>query len=141
MSPLPQLAALAPYMPERYLDGRTDGPLFATAPAAASPSRRCGSCCASSPKKAGLPQADTIKPHALRHGFITDSLDAGVQLQDVRDAVNHRDPRTTQRYNRRRRRHETHPGHTLAARLADKLASVRRWSPRQTGCRRSEVPA
>ncbi|WP_326655029.1 tyrosine-type recombinase/integrase [Streptomyces sp. NBC_01750] len=46
--------------------------------------------------KAGLPQAASIKPHVLRHGFITDSLYVGVPLQD---AVNHKAPRTTQRDN------------------------------------------
>jgi site-specific recombinase XerD len=107
---------------ERYLDGRTTGPLFVTRTGGRLGEPEVWKLLRRLAKKAGLPQADSIKPHVLRHGFITDSLDAGVPLQDVQDAVNHRDPRTTQRYNRRRRRYETHPGHTLAARLADRLA-------------------
>ncbi|MFD5085014.1 tyrosine-type recombinase/integrase [Kitasatospora sp. NPDC058406] len=74
-------------------------------------------------RRAALPQADSIRPHVLRGDGITDALDAGDKLEDVQDAADHRDPRTTQRYNRRRKRLERHPGHGLAARLADRLAA------------------
>ncbi|MFE7357061.1 tyrosine-type recombinase/integrase [Streptomyces sp. NPDC057543] len=107
---------------ECYLDGRTASPLFVTRTGARLRESEVWKLLRRLAAKANLPQADSIKPHVLRHGFITDSLDAGVPLQDLQDAANHKDPRSTQRYNRRRRRHENHPGHTLAARLADKLA-------------------
>ncbi|MFE0351460.1 site-specific integrase [Streptomyces griseoluteus] len=73
-------------------------------------------------RRASLPQAATIKPHALRHGFITDALDQGVPLHQVQGAADHRDPRTTQRYNRRRGRLDGHPAYTVAAAMADRLA-------------------
>ncbi|MCX4826241.1 tyrosine-type recombinase/integrase [Streptomyces sp. NBC_01142] len=110
---------------ERYLDGRTDGPLFTTRTGARLREPEVWKLLRRLAAKAGLPQAGTIKPHVLRHAFITDSLDAGVPLQDVQDAVNHKDPRTTQRYNRRRRRHDTHPGHTLAARISGRLDGIK----------------
>ncbi len=59
--------------------------------------------------------------HALRHGFITDALEAGVPLHVVQDAAGHRDPRTTQRYNRRRGRLDGHPAYTVAAAMAERL--------------------
>ncbi|NIH70288.1 hypothetical protein FB380_004848 [Modestobacter marinus] len=42
------------------------------------------------------------KPHSLRHGFATEALAIGIPLQDVQDALRHRDPRTTRRYGRTR---------------------------------------
>jgi len=39
---------------------------------------------------------------ALRHGFVTAALDAGVSLREVQDAAGHADPRTTRRYDRGR---------------------------------------
>lgn len=47
----------------------------------------------------GLPD---LHPHALRHAFVTAALDAGVPLRDVQDSADHRDPRTTRRYDRAR---------------------------------------
>ncbi|WP_369214699.1 tyrosine-type recombinase/integrase, partial [Streptomyces flavofungini] len=72
-------------------------------------------------RRADIPQAATIKPHTLRHQFITDNLGNGVPLQDVQDAVSHSDPRTTQRYNRRRRQLDNHPAYALAAKLGERL--------------------
>jgi integrase/recombinase XerD len=72
-------------------------------------------------RRAGIPQAASIKPHTLRHQFITDNLANGVPLQDVQDAVSHSDPRTTQRYNRRRRQLDNHPAYALAAKLGERL--------------------
>lgn len=118
---------------ERYLDGRTDGPLFTTRTGARLREPEVWKLLRRLAKRAGLPQAESIKPHALRHGFITDSLDAGVPLQEVQDAVNHKDPRTTQRYNRRRRRYESHPGHTLAGRLAQHLEAATAHNDRWRG--------
>jgi integrase/recombinase XerD len=36
-------------------------------------------------------------PHILRHTFVTNMLDAGVDLRDVQIAARHADPRTTMR--------------------------------------------
>ena len=48
-------------------------------------------------RKAGIPAADRLSPHSLRHSFATELLGAGVPLQDVQDAMGHADPRTTRR--------------------------------------------
>lgn len=52
-------------------------------------------------------------PHALRHAFITLSLEAGAPLHEVQDAAGHSDPRTTQRYNDARNRLDNHPSKLL----------------------------
>ena len=58
-------------------------------------------------------------PHALCHAFITHTLDAGVALREVQDAVGHADPRTTRRYDRVRGSLDRHPGYALASYLAE----------------------
>ncbi len=68
-------------------------------------------------RKAGIPAANSISPHSLRHTFVTESLAAGVPLQDVQDAAGHRDPRTTRRYDRSRHNLDHHPTYVLAAHL------------------------
>ncbi|MET8704285.1 tyrosine-type recombinase/integrase, partial [Kitasatospora sp. NPDC004723] len=107
-----------------YLDGRTSGPLFVTRSGARLREPEVWKLLRRLAKRAGLPQAGTIHPHVLRGDGITDALEAGDKLEDVQDAADHKDPRTTQRYNRRRHRLERHPGHGLAARLADHLADA-----------------
>lgn len=57
-------------------------------------------------------------PHALRHSFITNALDAGIPLRDVQDAAGHSDPRITMRYDRNRHSLDRHAVHTLSAYLA-----------------------
>lgn len=68
-------------------------------------------------RTAGIPAAESITPHSLRHTFVTESLAAGVPLQDVQDAAGHRDPRTTRRYDRSRHNLDRHPTYVLAAHL------------------------
>lgn len=104
-----------------HLDSRADGPLFATSTGRRWSEPEVWKHLRVLARRAGLPQADTIKPHALRHGFITDALDQGVPLHEVQDAAGHRDPRTTQRYNRRRGRLDGHPAYTVAATMAERL--------------------
>jgi site-specific recombinase XerD len=106
---------------ERYLEGRTEGPLFITSSGARLREPEAWKLLRRLAKRAGLPQKDTIHPHVLRHGFITDALDKGVPLHVVQDAADHRDPRTTQRYNRARNRLDGHPAYTLASSLANRL--------------------
>lgn len=67
--------------------------------------------------KAKIPAAASITPHSLRHTFVTESLAAGVPLQDVQDAAGHADPRTTRRYDRSRHNLDRHPTYVLAAHL------------------------
>lgn len=116
--PLPPLAIDAL---ETYLEGRTDGPLFITRTGARLQEPEVWKLLRRLAKRANLPQADTIHPHVLRHGFITDALEAGVPLHVVQDAAGHADPRTTQRYNRARKRLDGHPAYTVAAAMAERL--------------------
>lgn len=51
-------------------------------------------------KAAGIPHADQLSPHSLRHSYATALLSKGVPLADVQDAMGHADPRTTRRYDR-----------------------------------------
>lgn len=104
-----------------YLNGRDHGPLFTTETGRRWSEPEVWKHLRVLARRAELPQADSIKPHALRHGFITDALDQGVPLHEVQDAAGHRDPRTTQRYNRRRGRLDGHPAYTVAAAMAERL--------------------
>lgn len=56
-------------------------------------------------------------PHALRHTFVTLSLNEGVSLRNVQDAARHADPRTTRRYDRDRHSLARHPTHRLLGAL------------------------
>jgi site-specific recombinase XerD len=116
--PLPPLALDALLT---YLGDRQDGPLFTTETGRRWTQPEVWKHLRVLARRAGIPQADSIKPHTLRHQFITDNLANGVPLQDVQDAVSHSDPRTTQRYNRRRRQLDNHPAYALAAKLGERL--------------------
>lgn len=101
------LEALDEYLAERAgAAGGLDGPLFATRargggwgrldePAAFRLIRRLAA-------RAGLPSADRLSPHSLRHAFATNAREIGVPLEDVQDAMGHADARTTRRYDRAR---------------------------------------
>jgi site-specific recombinase XerD len=108
-----------------YLNGRAAGPLFTTDSGWRWTQPEVWKHLRVLARQAGLPQAASIKPHTLRHQFITDNLANGVALQEVQDAVSHSDPRTTQRYNRRRRQLDNHPAYALASRLAERLQPER----------------
>ncbi len=68
-------------------------------------------------RTAGIPAAESITPHSLRHSFITEALAAGAPLQNVQDAAGHADPRTTRRYDRNRHNLDHHPTYLLATHL------------------------
>jgi site-specific recombinase XerD len=116
--PLPPLAldALLTYLGER----RT-GPLFTTATGRRWTEPEVWKHLRVLARHAGIPQAASLKPHMLRHNFITDSLDANVPLHHVQDAVSHSSSRITQRYNRRRRLLDDHPAYVLAPQLAARI--------------------
>lgn len=116
--PVPPLALDAL---ERYLNGRADGPLFTTETGKRWTQTGVWKHLRTLARAADIPVAASIKPHTLRHQFITDNLAENVPLERVQDAVGHSDPRTTQRYNRRRRALDDHPAYGLAARLAARL--------------------
>lgn len=67
-------------------------------------------------RRAGV--AKPIRPHTLRHAFITAALDAGVPLRDVQEAASHADPRTTMRYDRARVSLDRHATYIVATYIA-----------------------
>jgi integrase len=73
-------------------------------------------------RTAGLPQANRIHPHMTKHQAVSEALEKKLPLADVQDGVDHKDPRTTRRYNRRRHLLDRSPAYTLAADLAERLS-------------------
>lgn len=119
---LPPLAADAL---DRYLTeqrGRRPGPLFTTRngrpidqPYIFRLLRRLAAA-------AGIPCADQISPHSLRHSVATMLLDRGCPLHVVQDLLGHADPRTTRRYDRARESLDRSPAYELGAALAAGVA-------------------
>lgn len=66
--------------------------------------------------RAGIPQAAVLSPHSLRATAITEYLNAGASLAQAQDFARHKDPRTTQRYNKNRHNLDNHGAYTLAGR-------------------------
>ena len=104
-----------------YLSGRTEGPLFATRTGARMAEPEAWKMLRRITKRAALPQAASIHPHVLRHCYITHGLDKGVALHIMQDSVDHKDPRTTRRYDRARGRLTNSPAYTVGASIAEKL--------------------
>jgi site-specific recombinase XerD len=69
-------------------------------------------------RAAGLPDADLVSPHSLRHTVATAALDAGAPLRDVQDLLGHADPRTTRRYDRSRGSLDRSPAYLIAGLFA-----------------------
>lgn len=69
-------------------------------------------------RAAGLDHPSTVRPHSLRRTFVTLARAAGVPREDVQEAVDHRDPRTTQRYDVDQARLDRHPTYRVAAFVA-----------------------
>lgn len=67
-------------------------------------------------RAAGIPRH--IGPHSLRHGAITNALDAGVPLRDAQILARHADPRTTEHYDRALGNLDRHGVHFLTAYVA-----------------------
>lgn len=121
-----QALPIAPWvgrLVDDYLAGRSDGPLFATSargggygrmdePSLLRLVRRIGAA-------AGLPNAERLHPHSLRHSAVTGALEAGGSLRDVQAMAGHADPRTTERYDRMRGRLDKSPVYALASALAE----------------------
>jgi integrase/recombinase XerD len=72
-------------------------------------------------RQAGIKSWEKLGPHSLRHTMATHALDEGVPLADVQDALGHKDPKTTRRYDRARQLRDKRPGRVLAERRRRKL--------------------
>jgi integrase/recombinase XerD len=99
------------------------GPLFVTASGARIDRHAVFRLVRRLAARAGLPGADRLSPHSLRHAFATAAREEGVPLEDVQDAMGHADPRTTRRYDRDRHNLDRDPAYTIAA------ARARRTQP------------
>jgi integrase/recombinase XerD len=105
-------AALDDYLVVR---GAGDGPLFVTSTGARIDRHGVFRLIRRLAREAGIPAADQLSPHSLRHAFATTARSEGVPLEDVQDAMGHADPRTTRRYDRDRHNLDRDPAYTIAA--------------------------
>jgi integrase/recombinase XerD len=67
-------------------------------------------------RQAGIPAADRLSPHSLRHSAITEFLNAtDGDLRRAQAFAGHADPRTTMRYDRDRQNLDAHGAYILAS--------------------------
>ncbi|MGW3910532.1 tyrosine-type recombinase/integrase [Streptomyces sp. NPDC005070] len=103
----------------QYLDGRTKGWLFQTASGGQLDEPAVWRLCASLAKRAGLPVRG---PHGTKGDAVTHALaKTDARPDKVQRWADHKDSRTTQRYNRRKELLDDSPGYGLAADLVSTL--------------------
>lgn len=107
--PAPAVEAL-----ERYLGGRTTGPLFEGQRGRLTRSRARDIVKAVG-RRADV--SDRLTPHSLRHGYANGSEAVGVPVTQIQADLGHRSLATTQRYLHASRRHQDFGGHRLAEKL------------------------
>lgn len=88
---------------DRYLDGRTSGPLLLNDRGGPLQRHHVPPILKRIAKAAGLPEPEKVRPHVMRTSAITSWLDAGQPLHRVRHKVRHASSTTTERYHRRTR--------------------------------------
>ncbi len=108
------LNAAVAHAVDRAKGARTKGPLLITSTGQRLTRQHAGKLIKRMGEQIGIPD---LHPHALRHGFVTLSLDEGASLRDVQDAARHADPRTTRRYDKNRNSLNRHPTHRLLGAL------------------------
>lgn len=113
--PIPQSATEALYA---YLGGRS-GPLFVLR-GERMKRQQIDHRLARIAQRAGL--KIRLTPHVLRHACATLALDAGATLRDVQYLLGHKDPRTTNRYDRARDSLDRSAVHVLEKVLTEELA-------------------
>lgn len=107
-----------------YLNGRTKGPLFQTRTGNPLDPSYVWRLVRRLAVEADIPNAATFHPHVLKHDAVTHALAApDAKLHHVQDFADHRDPRTTRRYDRRKGQLDSSPGYGIAARMAELLAT------------------
>ena len=97
--------------------GREDGPIFATRSGRPVDRHAAWKIVRRLARAAEITAA--ISPHSFRHAFVGAALDAGVPLHIVQDGAGHADPRTTQRYNRRRHALDAHATYAVASYVSE----------------------
>jgi integrase/recombinase XerD len=113
-------AAVDAYLSERAAAagvpaGSLAGPLLATASGGRLDRHALFRLVRKIARDAGIPAADRLSPHSLRHAFATTARSEGVALEDVQDAMGHADPRTTRRYDRDRHNLDRDPAYAIWA--------------------------
>ncbi|ONH59732.1 hypothetical protein CcI49_17175 [Frankia sp. CcI49] len=103
---------------DRYLDGRDDGPIFATSTGKRLDRAAVWKQVRMLGRRAGLPQT-RLSPHSLRATAVTLLLDSGASLRDAQDFARHADPRTTRGYDRARGNLDRHGTYALSAFLGE----------------------
>ncbi|MGD6757317.1 tyrosine-type recombinase/integrase [Streptomyces sp. BH105] len=117
--PIPPMAWAAL---ETYLAGRTEGWLFCTASGGQLDEPAVWRLCAALARRAGLPVRG---PHGAKGDAITHALDRPAARPDkVQLWAEHKDSRTTQRYNQRKELLDDSPGYALGADLAGALETA-----------------
>jgi integrase/recombinase XerD len=109
----PGLAALL----DGYLAGRGDGPVFRTPAGVRLDRHTVYRFVRRAARAAGIPAADRITPHSLRHAWATVARERGASLEERQYALGHADPRTTQRYDRARASLDRDPSYLVAGAL------------------------
>lgn len=89
---------------EQYLADRTTGALFVTSKGGRMSASQVFRVVRRIARIADVPDPAEVTPHSLRHTFATLALDAGVSLRQVQVDMGHKDPKTTIRYDRARKR-------------------------------------
>ena len=102
---------------ETYLADRTTGPVFLNRDGGRLAEPTVWRLIRRLARTAGIPAANQLSPHSLRHSAITAALNAGIPFRDVQDFAGHADPRTTRRYDRSRHNLDRHATYALASRL------------------------
>lgn len=107
-----------------YLDGRADGPLFATRtggridePAVLRLIQRVAAA-------AGIPQAHSLSPHSIRHTVATILLSSGRELHIVQGLLGHADSRTTLRYDLARKSLDRSPAGRMAELISAEMGAI-----------------
>jgi site-specific recombinase XerD len=113
------LSPLATAPVDLYLGGRKTGPLIVTKTGERISPSQVFRIVRKVAVRAGVAHAEEISPHSLRHTFATLSLDAGATLRDLQDAMGHRDPKTTMRYDRARGQLDRNPTYKLTEYLTE----------------------
>lgn len=80
-------------------------------------------------RAANVPSAAKITPHSFRHAWATTARIAGAPLEARQHALGHKDPRTTQGYDRAKLTLDTDPAYLVAAAVAQEAARVREDGP------------
>lgn len=101
---------------ERVLDGRKAGPLVLNGYGNRATRINVARSVLRIARAAGIKKH--MSPHSLRHSSITAAFDAGLSQRDVQAFARHRDPRSTQRYDRSRESLDRHASYALVRDLA-----------------------